>query len=81
MPVTSKLTVAEASCVSVSGAAVVVASLDSVLAVVPGSAAGVALSLLGCCVQPIASSIKNAAKCFSFISPPFFKMVNIIANR
>ena len=35
----------------------------------PESVAGVLLSLLGCCVQPTASSIKNAARCFSFIGP------------
>ena len=64
MPVTSKLTVVEASCVSVSGSTVDVAAGSEL-----SESAGAVLSLLGCFAQPTASSIKIAARCFSFIGP------------
>ncbi len=73
MPVTSKLTVVETSFVSVAAGSVL-------LTLLPESVAGAALSLLGCCMQPTASSIKNAARCFSFIGP-LSKEVNIVANH
>ena len=72
MPVTLKLTVVEASCVSVSGTTMDVAD-GSVLLALPESVAGAVLSLLGCCVQPAASSSTNAARCFSFIVGPLSK--------
>ena len=67
MPVTSSLTVVvEATCVvSVSGSTVDAAVLSDPVS--PEPAAGV----MGCCVQPIANSIKNAARYFSFIRSPF----------
>ena len=68
MPVTLKLTVVEASCV-VSGSTVDAATGSVLLTLLPESVVGAVLSLLGCCVQPTASSIKNAARCFSFIGP------------
>ena len=62
IPVTSKLTVVEASCVSVPGSTVDVAA-DSVLLESSGAFS------LGCGAQPTASSIVNTAKCLSFIGP------------
>ena len=80
MPVTSKLTVVKASCISVSDSTVDVAAGSVLLTLLPESVAGAVLSLLSCCMQPTASSIKNAARCFSFIGP-LSKEVNIVANH
>lgn len=66
MPVTSKLTVVEASCVSVSGSTVDVAAGSELLTLLSESVAG---AVLGCCVQPIANSINDAARSLSFIGP------------
>ena len=69
MPVTVKLTVVEASSVSVAGSTVDVAAASVLSPLVAGSV----LTLDGCALQPTASSTKNAARCFSFIGPPFKK--------
>lgn len=79
MPVTLKLTVLEASCVSVAGSSVDVAVDSGLLTLLPVSVA--VLSPAGCCVQPTASITKNAARSFSFIGPLSNLRVDSAANQ